>query len=87
MEKNLARGAKDPEASTSKTWPGYSELALLRLVGIVWSTSDMKHRVVGPARLLMGAYLELGRIRNLKDLASGLFLCTLWLQVRTGGFL
>ncbi len=82
MEKNLAKGvAKDPTALKSKTWPGYSELTLLRLIGTVWSTSDMKHPVVGPTRLLMGAYLELGRIRGVRDIASGLFLCSLWLQV------
>jgi nucleolar protein 14 len=31
-------------------------------------------------RLLMAAYLELGRLRSISDLASGLFLCTLFLQ-------
>lgn len=40
----------------------------------------MKHPVVGPAQLLMGAYLELGRIRSLEDLASGLFIVTLFYQ-------
>ena len=32
------------------------------------------------ARLLMGAYLGLGRVRSLKDIASGLFVSTLFLQ-------
>lgn len=82
MEKNFTRGVSgDPLSPAAKTWPGLGELAVLRLVGVIWSTSDMKHAVVGPARLLMGAYLELGRIRTVADLASGLFLCTLFLQV------
>jgi nucleolar protein 14 len=81
MEKNLkhglAQGALKPK---SKTFPGLSELALLRSIGLIWSTSDMNHAVVTPARLLMAAYLGLGRVRSVQDLASGLFVCTLWLQ-------
>jgi nucleolar protein 14 len=81
MEKNLkhglSRGALDPE---SKTFPGLPELALLRSIGLIWSTSDMNHVVVSPTRLLMAAYLGLGRVRSLQDLASGLFVCTLWVQ-------
>ena len=40
----------------------------------------MSHHVVSPARLLMGAYLGLGRVRSLQDIASGLFLCSLFLH-------
>jgi nucleolar protein 14 len=81
MEKNLKRGlsqnALEPDA---KTFPGLAELALLRTVGVMWSTSDLTHAVVSPARLLMSSYLGLSRVRTMQDLASGLFLCTLWLQ-------
>jgi nucleolar protein 14 len=64
----------------AKTWPGVQELCFLRLIGTIWPTSDKKHAVVTPTRLLMGAYLGLCRVRDLKDMASGLFLCTLFLQ-------
>lgn len=77
LKRGLSRGALDPEA---KTWPGLAELSLLRIIGIIWPTSDMNHAVISPARLLMGAYLGLGRIRSLVDIASGLFICTLFLQ-------
>lgn len=77
FKRGLSRGALDPEA---KTWPGLAELSLLRVIGIVWPTSDMNHAVISPARLLMGAYLGLGRVRSLVDIGSGLFLCTLFLQ-------
>jgi nucleolar protein 14 len=81
MEKNLMRGLTNAShAEDAKTWPGLGELTILRLIGVLWSTSDMKHAVVGPARLLMGAYLELGRIRSIADLASGLFICSLFAQ-------
>jgi len=81
MHKNLKRGLShgplDPEA---KTWPGIPELSLLRIIGLIWPTSDLNHAVVSPARVLLGAYLGLGRVRSLRDIASGLFLCTIFLQ-------
>lgn len=81
MYKNLKRGlswgASDVEA---RTWPGLPELSLLRVIGSMWSTSDLNHAVVSPTRVLMGAYLGLCRVRSLADIASGLFLCTLFLQ-------
>ena len=81
MQKNLSRGlAQGAISESSRTWPGPSELALLRTIAIVWPTSDMNHAVVNPARLLMGTYLGLCPIRSLRDVARGLFLCTLFLQ-------
>ncbi|KAG5654235.1 hypothetical protein H0H81_005922 [Sphagnurus paluster] len=77
LKRGLSRGASDPSA---KTWPGLSELSLLRIIGSTWSTSDLNHAVISPARVLMGAYLGLGRVRSLVDITSGLFLCTLFLQ-------
>ncbi|CAE6366691.1 unnamed protein product [Rhizoctonia solani] len=81
MQKNLARGlAHGASSSDARTWPGTAELALLRLVGALWSTSDLNHAVGTPAMLLIGQYLSQARLRNLGDVASGLFLCTLVLQ-------
>ncbi|KAJ7265453.1 nucleolar protein 14 [Mycena haematopus] len=77
LRRGLSRGALDPQ---SKTWPGLSELTLLRIIGATWPTSDLHHAVVSPARVLMGAYLGLARVRSLSDIASGLFLSTLCLQ-------
>jgi nucleolar protein 14 len=81
MHKNLKNGLAHGALQTdSKTWPGISELALLRTIGTIWPSSDMNHAVISPARLLMGAYLGLARVRSLSDIGSGLFLCTLFLQ-------
>lgn len=84
MQKNFVRGvARGPLDPTSKTWPGAPELTLLRLVGIVWSTSDLSHPVAAAAMLLIGQYLSQGRVRTVGDIASGLFLCTLAGQYET----
>jgi len=81
MQKNLrlglSRGPTNPEV---KTWPGLPELMVLRVTGLIWSASDLNHPVINPARLLMASYLGLCRVRNLSDICSGLFICTLWLQ-------
>ena len=84
MHKNLRRGLNRSAVDCdAKTWPGLPELVLLRILGALWPTSDMHHVVVSPARLLMGSYLGLCKIRSLIDVASGLFLCTLFLQYET----
>ncbi|KAI0650474.1 Nop14-like protein [Trametes meyenii] len=81
MNKNLKRGlSKGPTEADAKTWPGLSELSLLRVIGQLWPTSDMHHPVISPARLLMGSYLGLCRVRSVQDIASGLFLCTLFMH-------
>ncbi|KAH7931164.1 Nop14-like protein [Leucogyrophana mollusca] len=81
MHKNLKRGLSQGILNAdTRTWPGLSELSFLRTLGAIWPTSDMHHPVVSPARLLMGAYLALCRVRSLSDIASGLFLCSLFLQ-------
>ncbi|KAG9046707.1 nucleolar complex protein 14 [Tulasnella sp. UAMH 9824] len=83
MQKNLTRGLSQPHDLGSRTFPRLPELVLLRLIGATWSTSDLWHPVVAPAMLLMGQYLSQGRVRSLADLASGLFLCTLFIQYQS----
>lgn len=81
MHKNLKRGlATGTSEADARTWPGLPELGFLRVIGIIWPTSDMHHPVISPARLLMGAYLGLCRVRSFGDITSGLFLSSLFLQ-------
>lgn len=81
MHRNLLRGLiRGPLDPAAKTWPGLAELTLLRLIGMVWSTSDLSHPVAAPALLLIGEYLSQARVRSLSDLASGIFLVSLVAQ-------
>lgn len=78
MQKNFVRAvSQGPLDPSARTWPGAPELTLLRLVGLVWSTSDLSHPVAAPALLLISQYLAQARVRTVADLASGLFLCSL----------
>jgi nucleolar protein 14 len=82
MQRNLVRGLETGALlPKSKTFPGTSELAILRLIGDVWSTSDLRHPVVSPPMLLIAQYLGQCRIRSLADIASELFLCSITHQV------
>lgn len=60
--------------------PAKSALLLFHLVGRIYSTSDFHHVIVTPASLLMGAFLEHGRMTRPKHLASALFLAQTILQ-------
>jgi nucleolar protein 14 len=81
MQKNLQRGISRGASNVdSKTLPRAPELVMLRFVGATWSTSDFSHPVVQPAVLLIGQYLSQSRVRNIADMASGLFLCSLIAQ-------
>lgn len=82
MQKNLTKGlARGATLADSRTFPGSAELTFLRIVGLTWSTSDFSHPIGAPAELLMGQYLSQARVRSLKDVASGLFLCSIFMQV------
>lgn len=81
MHRNLLRGLiRGPLDPSAKTWPGLPEVTLLRLIGMVWSTSDLSHPVAAPALLLIGEYLSQARVRSLSDIASGIFLVSLVAQ-------
>ena len=74
LMRGLALGALDPAA---RTWPRLAELAFLRMCILLWPTSDKWHAVATPMHLLMAQYLAHARIRSLRDMASGLYLCSL----------
>ncbi|CAO1634742.1 unnamed protein product [Sympodiomycopsis kandeliae] len=81
MERNLNRGlAKGALLPEARTWPGAPELTLLRIAGLIWPTSDQNHPVATPLALLCSHYLAHCRVRNLADVASGLYLSSLILH-------
>ncbi|KAK0535519.1 nucleolar complex protein 14 [Tilletia horrida] len=79
MQRNLQRGlAAGALLPGSRTWPrSGGELALLRIAGAVWPTSDWQHPVSTPRALLIAQYLAHARIRCTGDVACALYLVTL----------
>lgn len=85
MERNLTRGlSRGATKAETHTWPGAAELALLRIAGLIWPTSDLNHAVTTPLMLLEAHYLAHCRVRSHADLAACLFLVSLVVQQQAG---
>ncbi|KAF9438168.1 nucleolar complex protein 14 [Entomortierella beljakovae] len=70
----------DITSGTTSGFPMTDKLTFLRILGQIYSTSDYQHHVITPAQLLMSQYLGQCQVSSLKDLASGLMLCNLFLD-------
>lgn len=69
--------------SKPKQYPGIDVLMFLKLVSCLFSTSDFRHQVVTPSLVFIGQMLTNCRIKSRYDIAYGVFLVTLFLEVRT----
>ncbi|KAL1917482.1 uncharacterized protein VTP21DRAFT_3875 [Calcarisporiella thermophila] len=78
-QKKLTKGLSAPDTKKS-LFPSKAELIALRILCMIFPTSDLQHPVVTPATLLMGQYLSQSPVRSGTDLASGLFLCNLFYE-------
>lgn len=76
MSKKLRLGQK------SSCLPDVEDLAILRSLGQVFSTSDLHHLVATPASLFMAQALAQCPIRTEIDIGRGLFLTQLFLEVQ-----
>ncbi|KAE8230834.1 hypothetical protein CF326_g4158, partial [Tilletia indica] len=85
MQRNLQRGlAAGALLPSSRTWTrSGGGLALIRIAGAVWPTSDWQHPVSTPRALLIAQYLAHARVRCTGDVACALYLVTLVLEGET----
>ncbi|XP_066911191.1 nucleolar protein 14-like [Clytia hemisphaerica] len=58
----------------TRIFPSLSELTLLRLVCVLYPTSDLNHVITTPALVLIAMILAKGHFRDIKDVVSGLYL-------------
>ncbi|XP_045475377.1 nucleolar protein 14 homolog isoform X2 [Harmonia axyridis] len=63
-----------------KVYPDLEVLFFLKLVGLLFPTSDFKHRVVTPCFVFMEKMFMNCRVHTRRDVAFGLFLSTLVLE-------
>ncbi|XP_066253450.1 nucleolar protein 14 homolog [Euwallacea similis] len=63
-----------------KKYPGIEVPVFLKLVSILFSTSDFRHQVVTPCFVFMEQMLTSCRVRTAQDISYGLFICTLVLE-------
>jgi len=64
-----------------KVFPTAQELILFYAVGQIYPPSDFVHVIVNPVMLFMGQILGQMKIKTIQDLARGLFVASLFLQV------
>ncbi|KAJ3643381.1 hypothetical protein Zmor_026095 [Zophobas morio] len=68
---------------SKKKYPGLEILIFLKLVSLLFPTSDFRHQVVTPCFVFIEQMLYKCRIKSRKDIAYGLFLVTLVLEYTT----
>lgn len=64
-----------------REYPGYEILAFLKLISILFPTSDFRHQIVTPCFVFMEQMLTKCKIKNKRHISYGLFLSTLVLEV------
>lgn len=78
MQKVMAQKVSQQQGSA---FPDVEDIAILRCLGKVFPTSDLKHPVASPAMLYICQALELCRVHTEIDLGRGLFLVLLMHEV------
>lgn len=63
-----------------KCFPGVDTLIFLKLISLLFPTSDFRHPVVTPALVFMGQILSRCRVESRQDVAKGLLLVSLFLE-------
>ncbi|KAL1494774.1 hypothetical protein ABEB36_010319 [Hypothenemus hampei] len=63
-----------------KKYAGLEVLVYLKLVSLLFSTSDFRHQIVTPCFMFIEQMLKFCRVKTAQDIAYGLFLCTLVLE-------
>ena len=65
----------------NRVFPTARELVLFYTIAKIYPTSDLSHIVVNPSTLFMGQILSQMKVRTVQDLARGLFVSSLFLEV------
>ncbi|XP_028129289.2 nucleolar protein 14 homolog [Diabrotica virgifera virgifera] len=65
---------------TPKVFPGIEVLVFLKLVGVLFPTSDFRHQIVTPCYVFMEQILTKCRVKQRNDIAYGLFVSSLVLE-------
>lgn len=61
-------------------YPGLDTLMLLKLIAVLFPTSDFQHPVTTPSLMFMCQILSCSPVNHGRDVAAGLFLCNLCLE-------
>ncbi|KAJ3155718.1 nucleolar complex protein 14 [Geranomyces michiganensis] len=79
LQKKLGRDLESP-ARRNNSLPQLDVLIMFKLIGRIFSTSDLVHPVAMPAMLLMAQYLSQCPLVDRRGALSGLFLCEVFAE-------
>ncbi|XP_047423220.1 nucleolar protein 14 isoform X2 [Sciurus carolinensis] len=68
------------ETKGRAAFPGLDVLIYLKIVGLLFPTSDFRHPVVTPALMCLSQLLTKCPVLSLQDVVKGLFVCCLFLE-------
>lgn len=77
---DVIKEKQDIYRKKAKFYPGLDTIVFFKIISLLFSTSDFKHPVVTPAVIFLNQILTRSRINSRKDVAIGLFLCTVYLE-------
>ncbi|KAJ3014689.1 nucleolar complex protein 14 [Thoreauomyces humboldtii] len=80
LQKKLSRDLAASLTRRRGALPSVDALVNLKLVGRIFSTSDLTHAVVTPAMLLMGQYLSQCPVSDVRGAISGFIVCELFAE-------
>ncbi|OBZ82885.1 putative nucleolar complex protein 14 [Choanephora cucurbitarum] len=80
LKKMQAEMAQKMKHNAGSAWPDVEDITLLRLIGQVFSTSDLMHPIATPASLFMCHALSQCHVETEIDMGRGLFLTLLILE-------
>jgi len=75
--------AIEAKLKASWTFPSFGDLMKFKIVSTLFPTSDMRHKVVTPAYLLLGSMLSQCTVANANDVISGLFVVSMCIDYAT----
>lgn len=84
FQSQLIKRLNDLLVRKQSCWPSVGQLLLFKLLGHLFSVTDYRHSIVGPAVLFLSKCLVQCPVVTAKDAASGLFCCCCLLDYLEG---
>jgi nucleolar protein 14 len=76
----LQKRMRDFSTTGKSVWPSVGNILMMKVLGIIFSTSDFKNAVVAAATLYFAQSLNLCPVRDIHEMSSGLLMCSILLD-------
>lgn len=76
----LQKRLRDFSTTGKSAWPSLGNILVMKVLGIIFSTSDFKNAVVAAATLYFAQSLNVCPVHDIHDMSSGLLMCSILLD-------